>query len=423
MIFFSSKKGASFQSAALREAAGNVPNPGRGWYRIYTYVLGEGTGCDLPPALYEGETLALVLIDIGAYRERPLEEESLALMDRILECFAAGGRDIILRVVYDTEGKGMEHEPSLFSQVQQHIGQLAPLLVRHSRRILVFQGMLVGSWGELHTSKFVAEKYLLQLSQSFLAGTEGKVRFAVRKPVQCRLVQRSDALEETLTGCFDDAIFASETHLGTFGTQSRETAGWKQPWRPGEETAFLEKLAERVPFGGEALSGEACMAPEETVRRLRALHVSYLNCVHEETRLREWREAEYAAGVSLYDYVGAHLGYRFVAESVSYEKKGRESFVRLKIANRGFACCAEEVGFLLHIRGEEDRVIPLECPLGRLKAGGSLTLRIPLGERTPGKGARLYGELRRERDQKVIVFANEGAGERLLLGSFPSGGQ
>lgn len=416
MIFFTDRKKA-FQSAPLNEAAGDVPNPGRGWYRIYTYTMGEGISCELPPTLYEGETLALVLMDIGAYRERPLDEECLALMDRILDCFTAGGRDIILRIVYDTQGKGMEHEPSLFSQVQQHIGQLAPLLARHSSHILVFQGLLVGSWGEMHTSKFVSEKYLRQLSQSFISGTEGKVRFAVRKPVQCRIVQPESTLGKTMTGCFDDAVFASETHMGTFGTQSREAAGWNQPWCPADEIVFLEKLAERVPFGGEALSGENGMTSADTLKRLRALHVSYLNCMHEEARLREWRETEYAAGISLYDYIGAHLGYRFVVESASCEKKGKESILKLKIVNRGFACCAEEVSFLLHLQAEKDRVIPVECPLGRLAAENSLTLRIPLGE-VPGRGTLLYGELRRKRDQRIVVFANEGAGERLQLGQF-----
>lgn len=418
MIFFSSKKGGPFQSAALCEAAGNVPGPGRGWYRIYTYTLGEGESCDLPPALYEGETLSLVLMDIGAYRERPLGEECLALADRILECFAAGGRDIILRIVYDTEGKGMEHEPSLFSQVRQHIEQLAPLLVRHSDHILVFQGLLVGSWGEMHNSKFVSEKYLSQLSRCFLSETKGKVRLAVRKPVQCRMVQPENTVGGTLTGCFDDAIFASETHMGTFGAQSRQAAGWNQPWCPAEETVFLEKLAERVPFGGEVLSGQEGMTPPDTVKRLQALHVSYLNCMHEEARLREWRETEYSAGISLYDYVGAHLGYRFVVESASYEKKGREAGLKVKIANRGFACCAEEIRFLLHIQAQEEKVIPVDCGLGSLAAGEGLTLRIPLADGPPGSGACVCGELRRVRDQKTIVFANEGAEDRLMLGTF-----
>ena len=421
MIFFSKKRSAGFRGAALREAAGDVPNPGRGWYRIYTYILGEEGKCELPPTLYEGETLALVLIDIGAYRERPLAQESLELIHRILECFAAGGRDIILRIVYDTQGKGMEHEPSLFSQVEQHMEQLTPLILRHSDHILIFQGLLVGSWGEMHTSKFVSEKYLWKLSRRFLSGTEGKVRLAVRKPVQCRILQPENALGETLTGCFDDAIFASETHMGTFGVQDRQTAGWKQPWRPAEEIAFLEKLSEKVPFGGEVLSGETGMTPAETIKRLRALHVGYLNCVHEEARLREWRETEYAPGVSLYEQTGAMLGYRFVAEAVSFEKKGKETGIRLKIANRGSACCTEEVRFLLYEQQEQSQgkaVISVDCGLGTLAAGESMTLRIPLDGKQPEGGASLYGELRRARDQRIIRFANEPVGDRILLGTF-----
>lgn len=452
MIFFTKKRTAVFQGATLCEAAGNVPNPGRGWYHIYTYILGSGENCELPPAFYEGETLALVLIDIGAYREQPLEEESLNMIHRILECFAASGRDIILRIVYDTQGKGMEHEPSLFSQVEQHMEQLTPLLLRHSDHILVFQGLLVGSWGEMHTSKFVSEKYLWKLSQCFLSGTKGKVRLAVRKPVQCRIVQPENAVGETLTGCFDDAIFASETHMGTFGAQDRQSAGWKQPWCPAEEIQFLEKLSGKVPFGGEALSGVTGMIPADTIKRLRALHVSYLNCVHEEARLREWRETEYAAGVSLYDQIGAWLGYRFVAEAVSLEKKGKETCVRLKIANRGFACCTEEVQFLLYVQSQEESVIsagneqidvegissstspqrckidaPLsaaellasvDCSLGKLAAGESVTFRIPLEDGKPSGGEALYGELRRVRDQRIIRFANEPVGDRLLLGIF-----
>lgn len=422
MIFFTDRRKAVFHGAVFREAAGDVANPGRGWYRIYTYTLGEEGDCGLPPTLYEGETLALVLIDIGAYREKPLGEDCLGLINRVLECFAQGGRDIILRVAYDTQGKGMEREPSLFSQVRQHIGQLAPLLVRHSSHILVFQGLLVGSWGEMHTSKFVSEKYLWQLSQSFLTETRGKIRFAVRKPVQCRIVQPENAVGETLTGCFDDAIFASDTHLGTFGTEDRQTAGWTKPWRPVEEMGFLSKISEKVPFGGEALSGEKGMSPLETLDRLRALHVSYLNCVHEEARLREWKETEYAYGISLYDYIGAHLGYRFVVESVTCEKKKKENCLKLKVTNRGFACCAEELQFFLHLQAEEGSVIPVDCGLGTLGAGESLTVSVPLGDRQPEEGVCFYGELRRVRDQKRIVFANEGAGERLFLGRYESVG-
>lgn len=419
MTFFSKRGKASFRRREFCEAAGDVPNPGRGWYHIYTYVLGEGGSCDLPPVLCGQERLALVLIDIGAYRERAITDEGLGLIHRILSCFAESGSEMIVRIVYDTMGKGMEREPSLFSQVQEHIGQLAPLLVRHSSHIFLFQGLLVGSWGEMHTSKFVSEKYLQQMAERFVTLTEGKVRLAVRKPVQCRLVQRAERVTERYIGCFDDAIFASETHMGTFGTLERREAGWRDPWRPEDEIAFMEQLAENVPFGGEALSGEKGMTAADTVKRLGRLHVSYLNCVHDDARLREWKETEYAAGVSLYDHIGMHMGYRFVVEKCTCERRGKAACLTVRLANRGFACCGEEVRFsLCLVQGGEESVIPADCDLGRLEGGKSTTLQIPLEEEVQRSGMYLYGSLQRVRDRGIIVFANEGAGDRLLLGLF-----
>lgn len=419
MIFFSKKSEAAFRQREFCEAAGNVPNPGRGWYHIYTYTPGEGESCDLPPVFCGEESLALVRIDISDYREQDITEEGLAVIGRILECFAESGREMILRIVYDTMGKGMEREPSLFSQVQRHIEQLAPLLVKYSRNIFVFQGLMVGSWGEMHTSKFVSEKYLRQLAEKFFSLTEGRVRLAVRKPLQYRLIRGVECRRMPFMGCFDDAIFASETHMGTFGTQGRQEAGWDSPWCPAEEILFMEQLAESVPFGGEVLGGEKGMTAEDTVRQLDSLHVSYLNCVHEEARLQEWRETGYAPGVSLYDYIGAHLGYRFVVEEVVLERKRKAASLAVKIANRGFAGCAEEVQFLLCLRQEgSEKVISVDCGLGTLAGGKSVTLRISLEEEMQRRGVRLYGRLRRVRDQRTISFANEGAGESLLLGSF-----
>ncbi|MCM1304414.1 MAG: DUF4874 domain-containing protein [Lachnospiraceae bacterium] len=419
MIFFSNKGMPAFRQEKFRETPGNVLNPGRGWYRIYTYALTEDGQYELPPALYDGETLALVLIDISAYQERPISDQGLSDMDRILGCFAESGREMILRVVYDTAGRGMEHEPALFSQVQRHMEQMAPLLVRYSDYIFVYQGLLVGSWGEMHTSKFVSEKYLRQLAENFFFLTENGLKLAVRRPVQYRLIQGVECERLPLTGCFDDAIFASETHMGTFGIQERQEAGWDGPWCPEEEIRFLEKLAEKVPFGGEVLSGEDGMAAADAVRRLSGLHVSYLNCVHEEARLKEWRETEYAPGISLYDYIGAHLGYRFVVEKAVCERKKKEAHLAVKVANRGFACCTEELQFILCLRrGGEERQIPVDCGLGKLEGGKSMTLQIPLEEEMQRSGTCLYGRLQRVRDRRVIAFANEGAGESLLLGSF-----
>ena len=48
----------------------------------------------------------LVRFDIGAFRGMSLSEEALEYADEILKCFHSRGKEIILRVLYDTQGKG-----------------------------------------------------------------------------------------------------------------------------------------------------------------------------------------------------------------------------------------------------------------------------------------------------------------------------
>ena len=55
-------------------------------------------------------------------------------------------------------------------------------------------------------------------------------------------------------GLFDDGIFGSTTHLGTFGTMMREAAGWEKPWSRKEELEFIEQISRDFPCGGEAIA-------------------------------------------------------------------------------------------------------------------------------------------------------------------------
>ena len=60
---------------------------------------------------------------------------------------------MILRPVYDREGKGRECEPDSFEQVLEHLQQIGGLLRDMQHSVFIFQGMLAGSWGEMHDSR------------------------------------------------------------------------------------------------------------------------------------------------------------------------------------------------------------------------------------------------------------------------------
>ena len=107
---------------------------------------------------------------------------------------------------------------------------------------------------------------------------------AVRTPAQWRLLVSEEEFQKgnfPRLGLFDDGIFASKSHLGTFGTMTREAAGWKAPWIREEELSFLETLGKRLPIGGEAVSPESAglsegwgCAGEKVMAELRTLSTS-----------------------------------------------------------------------------------------------------------------------------------------------------
>ena len=422
MLSFIKALGVGFQPAGLIEVTGSLDQPGRGWYRIYTYRLEEEAWEE--PVRYPGESLALTLFNIGACKDEDLGREVLDRIDQMLQHFEMLGFDLILRICYDTEGKGMVREPSLFSQVKKHIAQLAPILKKHANHIYVYQGLLVGSWGEMHESKFLLPQYLKELMETFLRETDGKVKLSVRKPVQYRIAF-SEGQERRQIGFFNDGMLGSGTHLGTFAPETAGRGNWKEPWSQEEEIRFMAPLIDEVPYGGEVLMTPMPLAPENILETLRSLRVSYLNSTHDAALLSEWKRTSFE-GMPFFTYVGEHLGYRFLVRSVQ-GKWGKNMELTVTIENSGFGSCYEDVDTVILGRTDEyAALVTLGTLNGNLKDlhGGktgsysgtfrteSLTLR--------DKGARLQilALLRRKRDGRTIHFAQQETECGLLLGYF-----
>lgn len=402
-----------FEKSHLQESTGKLCNPGCGWYRIFSFKVEEKP--DLQEAGYclePEDSLVLVMLHIGAYRGKALDEKAFAHMRQILSFFVEKKKDMILRMVYDNEGRGLEHEPGMFGQVLAHIGQLKPLLREFAEYIYVFQGFLVGSWGEMHTSKFLAPKQLRQL-EGALREDLGKDTFlAVRRPVYYRILHTAVG-EDRKLGMFDDAIFGSDTHLGTYGTQSKNQVGWESPWNPAEELDFEEELGRYAPCGGEAVFDEQKNAPTdlaEAAEKLRKMRVSYLNSAHDIRLLESWKNMAWKGkdcwkGMGGYDYIGRHLGYRFrirETEVVFFPDEEKEwcLLLRMEIVNDGFACCYEAGELLLEGESGWSKTIPLD--FGQLLPGKSLTVEAVI---TPQQ-EKLYVSLLRSRDKRKLELAN-----------------
>ncbi len=415
-----------FEPFELIESAEELYNPGRGWYQIHTFETGIcRTPEEMRSSLHETDALVLLLIRISSGGEA-LNQEELDWIRFILKTFSEAGKDILLRFVYDLEGKGLENEPDRFAIVERHFQQLAKLMETQAEHIFVYQGILVGSWGEMHTSRYLSSRYMCRLASIFREGTGGRIYHSVRKPVQWRQIFDREDWERTAgtakTGLYNDGILASETDLGTFGYQPREEAGWEQPWLPQEELAFEERLCRYVPQGGEVVFGEMTerMPLEQIAGRLSRMNLSYLNRDHDKRVFEIWQKLKWEKedvwqGMNGFDYIGRHLGYRFVVRKAVLKPKRREMKLQLEIENIGFARMYQEAELSLEYEDPEGNT-----EIQRIKTdvrSWNPGERVCLSQSLISREGKYFLSMRRYHDGRAVYFANrQGEKGRLLLG-------
>lgn len=195
---------------------------------------------------------------------------------------------MILRVCYDTEGKGMEREPQRIFVVQRHMQALGSLAERYADAILTVQGVFVGSWGEMHTSRFLRPDQICLLAQTWQEATHHALTLSVRKPVHLRMLAGNKPVRGL--GLYDDAMFAGADHMGTFGDVPREAADWEEPWCAADEQTYLSGQDENILCGGEALAGIKLSA-EAVLEELQKMQVTYLNSIYDR---RGWQSGRHA---------------------------------------------------------------------------------------------------------------------------------
>ena len=339
----------NFRKEEFKEALNNPANPARGWFDLYAFEL------DKDPAEFENEckldlrnSFVLLLIDIAAYRDGDIEDKELEKLERLIVFFRRNKKDIILRVTYDHEGKGMHREPLYFEKVRRHAEKIAEFVSDHNKDIFLYQGLLVGKWGEMHTSRFTSTENIHILYEIFKKRMINPVYMAVRKPVQLRWLkdqpEKDIAFEPGRLGVFNDGMFGSDSDLGTYDNENKDGA-WHKSWSREKEQLFTGNIALKVPYGGEALFGESFISrygAETILNEMLKQHITYLNRKHDRKLIDYWKKNKMCSkgiwnGKSYFDYIDAHLGYRFFVKNVTAQKKKSGCELNITIENRGFA--------------------------------------------------------------------------------------
>jgi hypothetical protein len=411
MEWFFRKNIWSFEPAVFAESGEDCPNPGRGWYQLFSMDATEPAPLsDWVWCAGNGEQLALLVVDIGAFAQSEIGEAALENIRRALRFFRKQKKELLLRFVYDREGKGLEKEPAGIGRIRQHMAQLAPVLAEFQDAIFCIQGLFVGSWGEMHSSKFLTQTALAELWQQMNDTAPEDCFLAVRRPMQWRAATGifADEPEQTEVrglrlGLFNDGLLGSVTDLGTFPEEERE-----------EACRFQEQLCRYVPNGGEAVGEDACGEMENAVAYFRRIRISYLNGVYDERVLSRWKNSTYQ-GENGYEYIGKHLGYRFVLTGAELTGRGRRKQLSVTLENRGFAPIYEACSVVLcrMEQGQQAVLAAAEEDLRQLLPGAGITAVFDLADAVPGD---LMLAVRRKKDGRYIRLANVGAEDSLRIG-------
>ena len=343
------RKEINFTPSDYSEKKDKLCNPSRGWYRIYYFDICDKPDFDeIEKELVISHRLVMVFVDISSLKKDEIDEDAKENLNEILAFFSERNYDIILRFAYDRVGKAMETEPSRFDRVLIHAGQLIDTVNENRNRVFILQGLLLGNWGEMHTSRYISDERFAEIYEIY-GKAEESIFLSVRKPLQWRILNRNyaktNSLEGIRTGIFDDGMFGSDTDLGTFGTKSKADVGYRSEWMPSEEYEFLNILSKKCPIGGECVLDKNKTFSDFTnvLLKLKKSGITYLNDEYDKDLIDLWKNTKNTLpGIwkdeTVFDYIDAHLGYRFVICNVKFRKDKNELLtVSVTVKNTGFA--------------------------------------------------------------------------------------
>lgn len=314
-----------------------LKNPYCGFYQIYPYKIdGNQEGNWLPGNIDEiTDRLAMIQFNLSLYKDMPLSKEAISQIGNILIAWSGTDKQLILRFLYDWNGKASLTEPSGIDIILKHMEQTASVYNKYARSIFILQGLYIGNYGEMNGSSYQDKEAITCLAKKLNEVSDTQIFFAVRTPAQLRTIkENTKGILNTRLGLFNDGILASQSDLGTYADGMRES-----------EIAFQEKLCLTVPNGGETVTDNPLNNIGNAIKDLKRMHVSYLNSMYDSAVLNKWKASVYTGngifnGMDGYNYIERHLGFRYIIKSSALEFKpesDKKAKLSIILENTGFA--------------------------------------------------------------------------------------
>lgn len=428
---------------AFTESARELKNPNRGFYHMHGYMIKDEARSfksyqeDLGWRFAKDHDTSLTMIQINLqnFKNREISEKGLASLDNLFKALKenVGDKHLILRFLYDWDGKNMQYEPDSLDTILRHIEQVSPWLKENQEQIFLTQGLFIGSWGEMHSSKFLGQENYQILANALYEATADSTYLSVRMPAQWRMITgiadpeqvvREDGSLASRLGLFNDGMLGSWSDYGTYGDQTREEHGDFTFWNRQEELAFQDILCRTVPIGGEIMNPNKYNDFENALQDMKVMHVTYANRDFDTKVFDKWARTTVSEdscfnGMDGLTYMERHLGYRLVLRETAFDYDWKKDLLTagITLQNVGFAPIYRKAQVELVLYDAENGreysyVLGPEQDIRDL-AGGTMsdelkTLRweLPLGGMPRGE-LEIYFRIADELSGETILLGNE----------------
>lgn len=417
------------------ESARKLSNPNRGFYHLYTFwVTEDQTDCDeLIKSIKQNDIdtdLVLIKICLQNYREDRISEKGISNIERLFAALESLNKQIIVRFIYDDEGKGEMYEPENIDTILRHMEQLEPIFAMHRKQIFILQGLFTGNWGEMNGTRYNMAEDMRCLAGQLESMTDDSIYLAVRTPAQWRsIIQSSDPSGEipgnslaARLSLFNDGLLGNRSDYGTYKIEDNDDIDSSGRWNRKEELAFQEELCCYVPNGGEVIDDNPYNDFENAVEGLKERHITYLNEDYDLSVLEKWekdivKEEGCFYGMDGYTYIERHLGYRLLiaGTNLGYNRKRQCVSVEVSLRNVGFAPLYKDPKISVILYNEaEDEVLSkkMSCAVRELIGGKesdklrTASAQIPVNELSKSE-YKVYFLMEDPDTQRHILLANE----------------
>lgn len=430
LVFFISYRPlqASLEPVSFQESSASIRNPYQGWYRIYGCLLADNM--NISAVDDTDNRLVLLEINLKTYSDKDISQKGLKNLDSLFALWANSDKQMIVRFLYDWDGKAMETEPKELQQILTHMTQVSKVVNRYADHIYILQGIFVGNCGEMNNSRYMTDTDMCQLIQHWASVTDSSIYLSVRTPAHWRTIAQSmeplpkeDAFcgsAISRIGLFNDGMLGSGNDLGTYGELSfPDMTSYNDKASREDEIAFQDQLCEYVPNGGEVVLDNPFNDLENAVSDLRTMHISYLDCDYDSAVLDKWKSTIYEDknsifhGMSGYEFIGEHLGYRYVLRSLKCDHNPRfdkTARLILSIENNGFSNSLKKFDAILLLKNDKTNTtysIPIESDTRFWKSQQitDITISLPMKDYEEGS-YRLFFQLSDPATNETIQLAN-----------------